>query len=148
VRRSSGPQTYVSSGPTHVVLVEWQSASTGIDGTFTVDTVAGTAPAESVSVQSVPFTGAITGSSMTLTFDEDFLGGTKTLYATLGGSTLTINVLSSGGAIQSGTLHSSNTQAYNAAVAALHKSISQTNARVTAEEQAQARQQADAQAEQ
>ena len=29
------------------------------------------------------------------------------------GSTLTINVLSSGGAIQSGTLHSSNTQAYN-----------------------------------
>lgn len=147
---SSGPQTYLASDSSEVVLVQWQPDSNGIQGTLADDSISGTAPSESVSVQSAPFTGTINGSSVTLNINGGFLVGTKALYATLNDGTLAINTLSSGGSIQSGNLQSSSTSAYNQAVAALHKSISQANAQAVAAQQAQAQaqQQANTQAEQ
>jgi hypothetical protein len=147
---SSGPQTYLAHGASDVVLVQWQpgSSGSGIQGTITADTISGTPPSESVSVNSAPFTGTINGSAVTLDINGGFLVGTKTLNATLDGSTLTIGTLSSGGTIQESSLQQSDTSAYNQDVAALHKSVSQANTQALAAQQAQAQQQANTQAEQ
>jgi hypothetical protein len=50
-----------------VEYVTWQPVGNGIQGTIAYDSPTGTAPNETVSVQSVPFTGSINGSTVSIT---------------------------------------------------------------------------------
>jgi hypothetical protein len=129
-------------------LVQYQpdSSGSGISGTLTAVTITGTAPNESVPVNSAPFTGTINGSAVTLNL-AGFLGATAPVYDTLNGGSLTISALNSGtGSIGAGTFQSSVTSSYNAAVAALHSTVGKDHvAAVAARQQAQ-HQQANAQA--
>jgi hypothetical protein len=148
-RSSSGPTSFLASSSSDVGFVQWQpDSSGGISGTIIYDYISGTAPNETVSVESVPFTGSIDGSSVTMNVNGGFLVGTRTLHATLKGGLLTFTTLSSGGSLGSSTMVQSSTAAYNAAVAALHRGVDHANL-VAQQQQAQAQQaQANAQAEQ
>jgi hypothetical protein len=57
----SGPVGYLYSGSSGVLYIQWQtdSSGNGIQGTMTEDGITGTAPAETISVTTVPITGSI-----------------------------------------------------------------------------------------
>lgn len=139
--RSSGPSSFLASNSSQVEFIQWQpAASGGIQGTIASDQASGTAPNETVAVQSVQFTGTVNGSSVTMNIDGGFLVGIRTLNATLNGGTLSLSFVGSGGSIQTSTLVQSSTSAYNTAVAALHKQVSHANL-LAAQAEAQAQQQ-------
>jgi hypothetical protein len=139
-RGSSGPPAYLATNSGQVEFITWQQAGSGIQGTIAADSITGTAPDEAVSVQSVPFTGSINGSTVTMTVNGGFLVGTRTVTATLNGSALSISFVGSSGAFQTSTLTQSTAGAYNAAVAALHSRAHQANV-LAAQAQARAAQQ-------
>ena len=139
--RSPGPSSFLASNSAQVEFIQWQpAASGGIQGTIASDQVSGTAPDETVSVQSVQFTGTVNGSSVTMNIDGGFLVGIRTLNATLNGGTLSLSFVGSSGSIQTSTFVQSGISAYNLAVAALHKQVSHANV-LAAQEQARAQQQ-------
>jgi hypothetical protein len=149
---SSGPAYYVYAGGSGqgraVLLVEW-SAPQGnqIQGVITYNGVdLANAPQESLSVSSVPFTGTINGSSVTLT-TGGLLAGTP-INGTLGSGTLTITMPpdSSTGAIQSGTLTAASVSSYNNDVASLRMAINRANVLAAQQQARQQQQQQDAQA--
>jgi len=148
---SAGPAYYLASDSNNVLLVQWSAPQNGqASGSITYDSPTGTAPSETLSVQTVPVNVTINGSSVTLkpTGLDALLGGSVT--GALGGGSLTITTPPNGssGEIQSGTLASSRASAYNAALAALRKGINKQNAVALAEQQAQQQAQANQQAEQ
>ena len=139
---SSGPSVFLAANSSEVEFIQWQpdSSGSGIQGTIAYDDITGTAPSETVSVASVPFTGTINGSMVTLNVNGGFLVGMRTLNATLNGGSLSLSFIGSSGSIQTSTLTQSSTSAYNAAVAALHKRVTRANV-LAAQVQAQAAQQ-------
>jgi hypothetical protein len=142
---SAGPAYYVYAGGSGqsraVLLVEWGAPQGGqIQGVITYNGInLGNAPAESLSVSSVPFTGTINGSSATL-MTGGLLAG-STINGTLGGGTLTITMPpdSSTGAIESATLTVASVSTYNNDVASLRAAISHANL-LAAQQQAQQQQ--------
>jgi hypothetical protein len=149
---SPGPAYFVYAGGSGqgraVLLVEW-SAPQGnqIQGVITYNGInLANAPQESLSVSSVPFTGTINGSSVTLT-TGDLLAGTP-VNGTLGSGTLTITMPpdSSTGAIQSATLTATSVSSYNNDVAGLRMAINHANVLAAQQQARQQQQQQDAQA--
>src|SRR5215469_11770151 len=129
---SRGPQYFVASSSTSVLLVQWgQPSNAQASGTITYDSLSGSAPDETLNVQTVPVAVTLNGSSVTFTMTglAAFLGG-GSISGTLsnGGLIITTPPDSTSGEIQSGTLAASNPAAYNAAVASLQESISKQNA--------------------
>src|ERR1700759_4607406 len=112
---------------------------------MTEDGIAGTAPSETVSVTSVPITGTVNASAMTIPIQDTLssLFGSGTLNGTINGSTLTFSVVTSSGSIQPSSLAQAGTGAYNAAVTALHAEVRQDNTAATQAQAAQAQQQQD-----
>ena len=145
-RGSTGPPAYLASGSRSVEFITWQPVGSGIQGTIAYDSLTGTAPNETVFVQSVQFTGSISGSTVTMTVNGGFLVGTRTTTATLTGDALSISFVGPSGAIQTSTLTQSSVSAYNAAVALLHRDAHHAN--VLAEQAQQRQQQARANARQ
>jgi len=145
---SGGPAAYVAAFGNEVDYIQWQQSSSGhLQGSMTVDQISGTAPAETLSVNTTPFTGNINGSSVSLTFGGLF-GTTANVVGGISGSTLTLQVPQSDGTIQSASFAQGNLTAFNRAVATLRRQI-QTDNTQAAQAQAQAQQQqANAQAEQ
>lgn len=149
---SPGPAYYVYAGGSGqsraVLLVEWGAPQgTQIQGVITYSGIdLASAPQESLSVSSVPFTGTINGSSATLT-TSGLLAG-STINGTLGSGTLTITMPpdSSTGAIQSATLMGASVSTYNNDVASLRAAISHANVLAAQQQARQQQQQQDAQA--
>lgn len=123
----AGPASYLGTDHADVVFIQWQAPTSAghLQGTMTVDRVAGTAPGETVSVNSIPFTGSISGNSVTLTVTVLFV--TEHIFGTLSGGRLTIQSTTSNGTIQSGALVQADVSGYNKAVAALHARVRQAN---------------------
>lgn len=149
---SSRPAYFMAEQSNQIVLVQWQQPQNGeASGTFTEVQPSGTAPDQTLGVNTVPVDVTINGSTVTLkpTGLYQLFGGTS-LNGTLsnGGLTITTPPDTSTGTVNTGTLPSSSPTAYNAAVAALRHSISQGNAQALAQQQAQAQQSANTAAEQ
>jgi len=144
---SSGPASYLASGSSYVDFIQWETTSgSSVQGTMTVDTASGTAPAETISASRYPFTGTINGSSVTFTFSGFLTSGT--IYGTLNGGTLPLQVPQSDGSIQAGTLTQSDTSTYNSAVTALNQRVRHANVLAAAAQAQAQQQQQNAQAEQ
>jgi hypothetical protein len=140
---SPGSGTFISATANEVVFTQWQTGSgNSVQGMLTDDTLSGAAPGETVSTQTAPFTGIINGSSVSLTFKVLFASGT--VYGTLNGTTLTLQIPQPGGEFQAVTLTAAQVGEYNTAVAQLHSHVNQVNV-AAARQQARARQQAQAQ---
>jgi len=141
---SSGPAAYLASNGSQVLYVQWGQPSNGqAQGTITYDSASGSAPSESLDVQTVPVTVTINGSAVTFrpTGLDALFGGTS-VSGSLGSGGLTITTPpdSTTGEISTGTLASSDASAYNTAVAAVRSRISKQNAVAEAQQQ-QAQQQ-------
>lgn len=140
--RSPSPPTFLASNASEVVLIQWQTTTgNNIQGTIASDTITGTAPSKTVSVQSAPFSGAINGSTVTMTINGGLLIGARTITATLNGGTLALSGIGTGGTIQATTLIQSSTSAYNQAVATLQGRVRRANVLAAQAQAAQQRQQ-------
>jgi hypothetical protein len=137
---SAGPASYLGTDQSDVVFIQWQAPTSSghLQGTMTADRVSGTAPNQTVSVTNIPFTGTISGNSVTLTVTALFV--TERIFGTLSGGKLTIQATTANGTIQSGTLIQAGVSSYNKAVDGLHARVRQANlmaARAQAEQAAQ-----------
>jgi hypothetical protein len=142
---AAGPSYYLGGNSSSVLLIEWSAPENGLaTGTITYDSPTGGAPGETLNVQTVPVKVTLNGSQVTFTLTglAQFLGG-GSLTGTLTGSGLQITLPpdASTGRIQSGTLASSTTTAYNAAVNVLQHTIRVQNNAAEVEQQLQEQQQ-------
>jgi hypothetical protein len=119
--------TYLANNKSEIVYIQWRTTRGGhVQGTLTADNIGGVAPAASLSVNSVPFTGTVHGSAVNLTFAHElFLQNHAS--GKLTGSTLTLAVPHADGTAQPTTLASSSDSGYNKAVAALRRSTQYEN---------------------
>ncbi len=147
---SPGPAYYLASNSTQVLLIEWNTPANGqASGEITYDSIStggsnASAP-DSLSVQNDPVQVTINGSQVTI---GGFLS--DTLTGTLSGSSLSITAPpdTSTGQITTSTLNASDAASYNAAVAALNKTIGTDNTQAAAAQAQAQQQQADSQAQQ
>lgn len=146
-RSSGGPASYLAVSNSKVAFIQWHAKANGhLHGTITESNVGGSAPAEALSVSSVPFTGTMSGSSVRLTFEVLYFLHTSA-HGTLSGSTLTLHVPQSDGTIQQATFSKSDEARSNRAIAALRTTIRHANL-LAARQRARERQWVKVQAEQ
>jgi len=122
-----GPATYLANNKSEIAFVQWRTTTRGhVQGTLTADNIGGAAPAASLSVNSVPFTGTIHGTSVNLTFAHGLFLQSHA-HGTLAASSLTLAVPQTDGSLQRTTLTRSSHASYDTAVTALRKSAQQEN---------------------
>src|SRR5580658_7102014 len=114
---SSGPAYYLAIGSGAVLLVQWQAPQGGqAAGSITEDQTDGTAPDETLEVNTVPVKVVIDGDQVSFTvtgFDALFSGGSIDGTLNNGDLTITTPPDSGNGAIQTSTLGSSGPSSYN-----------------------------------
>jgi hypothetical protein len=121
------PASYLAVSDSKVAFIQWRETAKGrMQGTITEGNVGASAPAETLSVSSVPFTGTKSGSSVTLTFAGPYFLQTQAL-GRLSGSTLTAGVPQSDGTIKQARFSQSDETSYNRAIAKLRNQVRQAN---------------------
>jgi hypothetical protein len=124
---AGGPAAYLASNKSEIAFVQWRTTTTrNVRGTLTVDNIGGAAPAASLSVNSVPFTGTFHGTSVNLVFAHGLFLQDHA-HGTLTASSLTLAVPHADGTVHSMTFAQSSPARYNGAVAALRKSAQHEN---------------------
>jgi hypothetical protein len=125
--RSGDPASYLAVNDAKVAFIQWRATPKGrLHGTITEGNVGASAPAETLSVSSVPFIGTRSGSSVTLTFADLYFLQTRA-QGTLSGSTLTAGVPQSDGTVKRATFTQSDEASYNRAIARLRNRIRHAN---------------------
>jgi hypothetical protein len=125
--RPGDPAGYLAVSESKVAFIQWRSTSKGrLHGTITEANVGASAPAETLSVSGVPFTGTRSGSSVTLTFAGLYFLQTQA-QGRLSGSTLTAAVPQSDGTVKQATFTQSDEASYSRAIAKLRNRIRQAN---------------------
>jgi hypothetical protein len=126
-RPVDAPATYQATSKSAITFIQWRTTTGGqLRGTLTADNIGGAAPAASLAVNSVPFTGIVHGTSVNLTFAHGlFLQSHAS--GRLTGSTMTLAVPYADGAIHSTTFTQSSRSKYDHAVAALRRSAQYEN---------------------
>jgi hypothetical protein len=121
------PASYLAVSDSKVAFIQWRTAAKGrMNGTITEGNVGASAPAEMLSVSSVPFTGTRTGDAVTLTFAGMYFLQTS-VQGRLSGSTLTAEVPQSDGTVKQVRFSQSDEASYNRAMAKLRGTIRQAN---------------------
>ena len=125
--RPGDPASYLAVSDSKVAFIQWRATSRGrMHGTITEGNVGASAPAETLSLSSVPFTGTRTGSSVTLTFTDLYFLQTQA-QGRLSGSTLSAGVPQSDGTVKQTTFTQSDEASYNRAMAKLRNRVRQAN---------------------
>jgi hypothetical protein len=126
-RPVNGAGTYMASNKSEITYIQWRTASGGhVQGTLTAANIGGAAPAASLSVNSVPFTGTLHGNSVNLAFAHGlFLQNHAS--GRLTGSAMTLAVPYADGAIRTTLFTQASRSKYNRAVAALRRSAQNEN---------------------
>ena len=125
--RPGDPASYLAVSDSKVAFIQWRATAKGrMQGTITEGNVGASAPAETLSVSSVPFTGTRSGSSVTLAFAGLYFLQTQA-QGRLSGSTLTAGVPQSDGTIKQATFTQSDEGGYNRAIAKLRNRVRQAN---------------------
>jgi hypothetical protein len=128
------PAGYLAVSESKVAFIQWRATSSGrMHGTISEGNVGASAPAETLSVSSVPFTGTRSGSSVTLTFAGLYFLQTQA-QGRLSGGTLTAGVPQSDGTVKQATFAQSDEASYNRAIAKLRDRVRQAN-QLAAEQQ-------------
>jgi hypothetical protein len=124
---ADGPAAYLAKNKSELAFVQWRITPGGhVQGTLTADNIGGAAPAASLAVNSVPFTGTVHGSSVTLTFAHGLFLHSGA-HGTLTGSNLTLAIPHADGAVRTATFTRSSRSGYDRAVTALRQSAQQEN---------------------
>ena len=130
---SGGLARYMATSESSVVLVQWQAASSGqLHGTFTAYVAwAPNPPDLRVSSRSTPFTGTISGGTVTLDFPAKlrFFSGPASpplarIYGTMNGGVLTLRIPHMVGSYR---LTQAGIAAYNKALSGLRGRVQRAN---------------------
>jgi outer membrane murein-binding lipoprotein Lpp len=126
---SSKSAYYVGANRTATVLITWSAQHNGrATGTITDDTLSGTAPSQTVQVQSVPVTVRFNGTDVSFNGTGiDALGAT-TISGTLSGGRLNISAPDASGYLESAVLRPGTRAVYNSDVTKLRQRMSHANA--------------------
>jgi len=124
---TDGPAAYLENNKSELAYIQWRITAGGhVQGTLTADNIGGAAPAASLAENSVPFTGTVHGTSVSLTFTHGlFLQ--RHADGKLTGNSLTLAIPHADGAVHTATFTRSGSSSYNRAVAALRTSAQQEN---------------------
>jgi hypothetical protein len=117
-----GVSTYLCSGSTNDMLLQWRDSSGDLSGTYENAQLSGQAPSQQVSANNGELSGTLDGSAITLT-----VGFSQPLYGSLSNGQLALNVPQSDGTIQAGTCNQSSLSDWNKAVAALNSQADSNN---------------------
>ncbi len=125
--RSPGRASYLANGKAEIAFIQWRTTRGGqVRGTLTANTIGGVPPSASVVVTSVPFTGTVHGTSVSLAFAHPlFLHGDAT--GRLTGSSLTLAVPDADGTSQRTTFTHASRSGYTRAAAALGSTAAHEN---------------------
>jgi hypothetical protein len=127
-RSADSPGTYLANNKSEIAFIEWRTVSRGhVEGRLTADNIGGAAPAASLSENSVPFTGTVSGNSVNLTFASGLFLHSRA-QGTLTGNSLTLAIPHADGTVHRTTFTQSSRSRYNRAVAALRASAQHENA--------------------
>jgi hypothetical protein len=127
VHSADSPGTYLADGKSQVTFIQWRTLSRGhVAGTLTADNIGGAAPAASLSQNSVPFTGTVSGNTVNLTFASGLFLQSHA-QGTLTGNSLTLAIPHADGTIHRTTFTQSSRSRYYRAVAALRTSAQHEN---------------------
>jgi hypothetical protein len=136
--RPGDPAGYLAVGRAKVAFIQWRATPKGLlHGTITEGNVGASAPAETLSVSSAPFTGTRSGSSVTLAFPVMYFLQTRA-QGRLSGSTLTAAVPQSDGTVQQVRFSQSDEASYDRAIAKLRSTIRHANLQAAQEDPANA----------
>jgi hypothetical protein len=142
-----GPASYLAVSGSKVAFIQWRAASDGhLHGMITEGGVGGSGSAQKLSVTSAPFTGAMTGNSVKLTFPVLYFLRAHA-HGTLNGSALTMAVPQSDGAVRQTKFSQSDKADYDRAIAALRTRIRHATVAAAKQQASGRRQSAHAQAE-
>jgi hypothetical protein len=131
-----GVTTYMCTSVSEDLLLQWQTDSTDLSGTYQDAELSGTAPSEQVTTNSGNLSGTLNASGgITLS-----IGFSQPLYGTITSGQLTLNVPQSDGTIQPDACTSASLNDWNNSVSGLQNQVASDNA---AAEQQQAQQQHD-----
>jgi hypothetical protein len=125
--RPGDPASYLTVSDSRVAFIQWRATAKGrMQGTITEANVGASAPTETLSVSSVPFTATRNGSAVTMTFAGLYFLQTQA-QGRLSGSTLTAGVPQSDGTIKQAKFDQSDEASYNRAIAKLRNRVWQAN---------------------
>src|SRR5258708_30820535 len=111
---------YLAVNGAHVDFIQWKPTSgSNVRGTLRVESASGTVPREKMSANSYPFTGAIHGNSVTLTFSGP--GTRARIRGRLQGGALTLQLPQAKAPLPERSLTPADTTDYNAATAGLNR---------------------------
>jgi outer membrane murein-binding lipoprotein Lpp len=136
---SNRPAYYVGADRTAAVLITWSAQQNGrARGTITDETLSGTAPSETVQVQTVPVTVRFNGTAVSFNGTRIDALGTATISGTLSGGRLAISAPDASGYLESAVLRSGTRAVYTSDLAKLRQRVSLAN---TAAKRSRTRQQ-------
>jgi hypothetical protein len=142
----SRPTYYVGSDGSTVALIKWSGAQSGrASGTIVADSLSGTAPTQTVDVQTVPVSVRINGSAVSFTGNGLSALGGATISGSLSGGTLRISAPGATGYLESAVLRPVTAAVYNADLAELRRHASRDNTAAKRQQPRQQRQQQSAQ---
>ena len=143
---SSGPASYLAVRGSKVAFIQWRTASHHLQGMITEGSAGGGGSAQTLSINSAPFTGTKTGNSVILTFATLYFLRAHA-HGTVSGDGLTMGVPQSDGTLEQVKFRQSNKADFHRALAALHARITRANLMAAQQQASQRRQSAHAQAE-
>ncbi len=134
---------YVGTNRSTAVLITWSAQQHGrARGTIIDDTLSGTAPSETMQVQTVPVIVRFNGKDVSFTGIGIYALGVVTITGTLTGGRLSITAPDASGYLESAVLRSGTRAVYNSDLARLRQQMSHAN---TAAKRSAGRQQDSAQ---
>lgn len=120
---SAGSVRYLAARGSRVVFIQWRMTAHGhLHGTITEDSIGGSGSAQTLAVSSAPFTGAMSGNSVRLTFAVPYFLQAHA-HGTLSGSALTMVVPQSDGTVKRAKFSQSDKAGYDRAVGVLQGRI-------------------------
>lgn len=137
---SSSQGSFVGAASNAAVLIQWTRNGSQLTGELEQALLqgGGSSGQESVSDQSIAFTGTVSGSSVTLSLNQG-LGSTTNLTGTLNGGELDFNYPGQGGGLITIPMRSGTASDYNADLSHLQGQAGQANAQTAATQAAQQR---------
>lgn len=134
---SSVPTYFVGTDGTTVAVIRWSAPQTGpTTGSITDDTLTGTAPTETMQVQTAAVTVRLRGKDVSFAGNGLYALAGATITGTLSGGTLRITAPGASGYLVSAVLRSATPAVYNSDLAKLRRRASSAN---TAARRTQAR---------
>jgi hypothetical protein len=121
---------YLASGSNWAMFIQWNVNGSHLSGSAQYDKLKGTAPNESLTNSTIPVTGEVKGSKISLSFED-----APSVFGTYSGGNFAINIPQSDGSLAAATFRSATPSQFNEAVAAMQSQRGAANQAATARQE-------------